>query len=283
LGYTARTAGGLVSCFNLDSLLDWQWQLALGDEVVSLEEFEALLKQKKSLVKFRDKFIHIDPAELAALLKKARTQERPGVNDFLKNHFAGDGFLSFEAGGVMGKLFEEKNFPVPRTPRASPRQYQRRGYNWICSLLLAGFGRILADDLGLGKSIQSIAVLLRLKAEGLLREGCLIVAPAALLENWERELARFAPSVKVSRYHGQGRRLEERAHVLLTTCQTAARDAEKLTAKSFSLLIADEAHLMKNAGTRGAKTLKRLNARCRLALSGYSTNFKARPGNASRW
>jgi superfamily II DNA or RNA helicase len=264
----AKTAGGLVNYFNLESLLEWQWQLAIGDDLVSMEEFEALLKQKRSLVKFKDKFIHIDPAELSALLKKAKNEAQPEVNDFLKSHFAGDTVLSFEAQRIAEKLFEEKNFPVPDTLSASLRRYQERGYNWICSLLLAGFGCILADDMGLGKTVQSIAVLLRLKAEGLLAERCLVVAPAALLENWERELARFAPCVKVSRYHGPGRRLDGENDVFLTTYQTAARDAEKLTAKSFSLLIADEAHLIKNADTRGAKTLKKLSARCRLALSG---------------
>jgi SNF2 family DNA or RNA helicase/uncharacterized Zn finger protein len=263
-----RKTGGLVNYFNLDSLLDWQWQIALGDEVISLEEFESLLKQKKALVKFRDKFIHINPEELSALLKKAHSKNQPGINEFLKNHFAGDSSLSFDAQRIVGQLFEERAFPVPDTLGAPLRPYQERGYNWICSLLLSGFGCILADDMGLGKTIQSIAVLLRLQTEGLLADRCLIVAPAALLENWERELSRFAPTLQVSRYHGPGRRLHDESDIFLTTYQTAARDEEKLTTRTFSLLIADEAHLMKNADTRGAKTLKHLRSRCRIALSG---------------
>ncbi|MFP3089159.1 SNF2-related protein [Treponema sp. TIM-1] len=262
-----KQAGSLVSYLSLDKLLDWQWQVAIGDEVLSAAEFQALVKQKKTVVKFRDKFIRLDPAELARLLKSAQTRE-PTVNDFLKAHFSGDSILSFDAEEIIKNLFEERSFPIPGDLRAQLREYQERGYRWICSLLLSGFGCILADDMGLGKTIQSIAVILRLKAEGLLGEGCLIVAPAALLENWERELGRFAPSLTVVRYHGSRRTLAGNREVFLTTYQTAVRDSEKLIHRPFSILIADEAHLMKNAETRGSKTLKQFRSRYRLALSG---------------
>jgi SNF2 family DNA or RNA helicase len=122
--------------------------------------------------------------------------------------------------------------------------------------------------MGLGKTVQSIAVCLRLKEEGLLGEPALIIAPASLLENWERELGRFAPSLKVGRYHGAGRRFKTGKDVFLTTYQTAVRDSAKLAERGFSLLIVDEAHLMKNAETRGARTVKGIRARYRFALSG---------------
>ncbi|MDR0553864.1 MAG: DEAD/DEAH box helicase family protein [Treponema sp.] len=268
----AKKAGSLVSYLDLGSLLDWSWQVAIGDTVLSAEEWKALLKQKKGLVKFRNQFIRLDPAELSRLLKGAETGEA-SVNDFLKAHFSGDSVLSVDAEAVIQRLFAERSFPVPPDLHASLREYQERGYNWVCSLLLAGFGCILADDMGLGKTVQSIAALLRLREEGLLGDGCLVVAPAALLENWERELSRFAPVLRLSRYHGAGRTLaapagDEAADVFLTTYQTAVRDAEKLRERPFSLLIVDEAHLMKNAETRGAKTVKQLRSRFRLALSG---------------
>jgi superfamily II DNA or RNA helicase len=259
--------GSLVRYFNLDSLLDWSWQVAIGDEILSTEEFAALLKRKNRLVKFRDMFVLLDPAELSRLLKKSR-ETQPGVNDFLRSHFAGDSVLSFQAEKAVEELFEERHFPLPPDLTASLRPYQERGYNWICSLLYGGFGCILADDMGLGKTVQAVAVLLRLKADGFLGEKALVVVPAALLENWERELARFAPALKVSRYHGPGRVLDPGADVFLTTYQTASRDREKLILRQFSILIADEAHLMKNAATAGAKTLKELRSGCRLALSG---------------
>ncbi|MDR1025201.1 MAG: DEAD/DEAH box helicase [Treponema sp.] len=262
-----KTGGSLMHYFNLDSLLDWSWQIAIGDEVISGEEFAALLKGKSRLIKFRDSFVLVDPAELSRLLKKSR-EAPPGINEFLKSHFAGNSVLSFDAEKTIEQLFEEKNFAVPPNLAASLRPYQERGYNWICSLLHAGFGCVLADDMGLGKTVQAIAVLLHLKAGGLLGEGALIVAPAALLENWEREFSRFSPDLAVSRYHGPGRNIDSKGDVFLTTYQTASRDREKLIKHRFSILVADEAHLMKNAATAGAKTLKELQSNCRLALSG---------------
>ncbi|MDR2135704.1 MAG: DEAD/DEAH box helicase [Treponema sp.] len=262
-----KAQGALVSYFNLDSLLDWSWQLAIGDEIISDKEFAALLKGKSRMLKFRDMYIHVDPAELLRLLKKSK-EARPGINEFLKSHFSGNSVLSFDAEKTVGRLFKERAFELPPGLEASLRPYQERGYNWICSLLHAGFGCILADDMGLGKTVQAIAVLLRFKADGLLKDKALIVAPATLLENWERELSRFAPSLRVSRYHGPGRVIGKKSDVFLTTYQTASRDRDKLIAYQFSILVADEAHLMKNAATAGARTLKELQSRCRLALSG---------------
>ncbi|MDR3333288.1 MAG: DEAD/DEAH box helicase family protein [Treponema sp.] len=265
---TAKHSGTLVNYLGLNALLEWQWQIAIGDTVLTLEEFNALVKQKKALVQFKDTFIRLDPAEVSRLLKQAQEGGVPQVNDFLKAHFAGDSLLSFDAEQIIQKLLSERHFPIPGTLHASLRPYQERGYTWICSLLFAGFGCILADDMGLGKTIQAITVLLRLTEDGLLRDRCLIIAPAALLENWERELSRFAPSLLVSRYHGTKRSLAGNAAVFLTTYQTVVRDRARLADQPFSLLIVDEAHLMKNAETRGAQTVKQLRSQYRLALSG---------------
>jgi SNF2 family DNA or RNA helicase len=261
-----KDSGSLVTYLGLDTLLSWEWQVAIGDRILNLDDFESLIRQKRDLVRFRDGFVKLNPEELARLLKK--TKAAPGINDFLRAHFSGDSVLSFEAEGIIKKLFTERRFPPPASLTASLRPYQKRGYNWVCSLLLSGFGCILADDMGLGKTIQSIAALLRLKEEGFLENRCLIIAPAALLENWERELSRFGPSLAVSRYHGAGRKLDGKHDVFLTTYQTAVRDAAKLEKENFSFLIVDEAHLMKNADTRMSQTVKKLRPRFRLALSG---------------
>jgi SNF2 family DNA or RNA helicase len=267
LKIAAKGTGALVSYLGLDSLLEWKWQVAIGDKLMSIGEFEKLLKEKRDLVRLKDGFVRIDAEELAKLLRQAKGP-KPEVNDFLKAHFAGDSVVSFDAEQIIRKLFEERSFAPPRMLKADLRPYQKRGYNWVCSLLLAGFGCVLADDMGLGKTIQSIAVILRLKTEGLLGRGCLVVAPAALLENWEKELSRFAPSLKVSRYHGTGRRLVSGFDVFLTTYQTAVRDAVKLEKRDFSLLVVDEAHLMKNSSAAMSRTVKTLRSQYRLALSG---------------
>jgi uncharacterized Zn finger protein/superfamily II DNA or RNA helicase len=266
-----KKQGSLVRFLGLDTLQDFEWQIAIGDQTLTLEEFKKLVKEKRALVRFKDGFVKIDTEEFARLLKRAK-DSTPGFNDFLKAHFSGDTVLATDTREIVNNLFREHDFPIPATLRAKLRPYQKRGFNWVCSLLLSGFGCILADDMGLGKTVQSITVLLRLKEQGLLGKGseggCLVVAPAALLGNWEKELERFAPSLKVSRYHGSGRNLDKQQDVFLTTYQTAVRDAAKLKDEGFSLLLVDEAHLMKNAETRISKTVKQLRSKYRLALSG---------------
>jgi len=260
-------AGGLKKYLDLNTLQDFSWQIAIGDQVMTPEEFEKLVKEKRALVRFRDGFVKMDPEEFARLLRNAKDPP-PDLNTFLKAHFSGDTVLAFDARENIDNLFREQNFPLPKALTAELRPYQRRGYNWVCSLLFSGFGCILADDMGLGKTVQSIAALLRLKEEGLLHNGCLVIAPAALLDNWEKELGRFAPLLGVSRYHGSRRQIDRKRDVFLTTYQTAVRDAEKLKAENFSMLLVDEAHLMKNAETRLSRTVKQLRSKYRLALSG---------------
>jgi len=267
-GDTARKgSGSLKRYLDLSALQNFEWQIAIGDEVINIEEFEKLVKQKQELIRFRDGFIKIDTEEFERLLKKAKGT-KPELNDFLKAHFSGDTILSFDARKIIDNIFREQNLPVPNSLNAELRPYQKRGFNWVCSLLLLGFGCILADDMGLGKTIQSIATLLRLKEDGHLDKGCLVVAPASLLSNWEKELERFAPSLLVSRFHGPNRVINRKFNVFLTTYQTVVRDVEKLKDIAFSVLLVDEAHLMKNAETRISRAVKTLQSQYRLALSG---------------
>jgi len=271
----AKNEGGasLVSYLDLDALQEFEWQVAIGDEVMTVQEFEKLVRLKQAMVRFKDGFVKMQAEELSRLLKRAKTSV-PNANDFLKAHFTGDSVLAFNERETINKIFIEHNYPIPASLNASLRPYQIRGYNWICSLLLSGFGCILADDMGLGKTIQSITAILRLKEEKLLNKkteghhGCLVVAPAALLNNWEKEFSRFAPSLIVTRYHGSERRFDKKSDVFLTTYQTTVRDAEKLKKMTFSLLLVDEAHLMKNTQTRISRTVKNLRSVYRLALSG---------------
>ena len=274
-----KTDGSLVKYLDLNALQSFEWQVAIGDEVMSIDEFQKLVRIKKAMVRFKDGFVKMQAGEFSRLLKKAKSVQ-PNVNDFLKAHFTGDSVLAFDERETIDKIFKEHNYPIPTSLNANLRSYQVRGYNWICSLLFSGFGCILADDMGLGKTIQSITAILRLKEEGLLNRktdflhssqdnyGCLIVAPAALLNNWEKELNRFAPSLNVTRYHGNSRQFDKNCDVFLTTYQTTVRDEEKLKKMTFSLLLVDEAHLMKNSQTRISRTVKNLCSVYRLALSG---------------
>ncbi|MDR0909402.1 MAG: DEAD/DEAH box helicase [Spirochaetaceae bacterium] len=237
----------------------------------------------------------IQESEAAEADKEGGKQEesaaqRLQTQEFIKAHLAGNSVLSVDARAVMERLFVDGQVSPASdqvgTQGGNPqdnwgdlkemsaelhgrlRPYQQRGFNWVMSLFRAGFGCILADDMGLGKTIQAIAVMLRLKEMGLLHRSALIIAPAALLENWENELSRFAPSLRFSRYHGRGRVVCGTKDIYLTTYQTAAKDKEALSQIDFSLLLVDEAQNLKNANTQVARAVKSLHSQFKLALSG---------------
>ena len=270
----AKGTEALSSYLGLDTLLSYERGIAIGDRIMSSREFEDLVREKRRLVVFKEGFVLLDPVEAARLLEGAKSPSPLGALDLLRARLSGDAIFSADAEELAASLFRERTVPVPSSLGATLRPYQERGYRWVYSNLINGFGCVLADDMGLGKTVQAIAVMLRLREEGLAGDGVLVIAPAALLTNWERELARFAPSLPLSRYHGPKRALRDRDGVTITTYPTAVRDAAILSDRGFSLLVADEAHLLKNAATKQARALKGMSARYKLALSGSPVENK---------
>jgi superfamily II DNA or RNA helicase len=160
----------------------------------------------------------------------------------------------------------------PTELRAELRPYQRDGVAWLQHLREHGAGGILADDMGLGKTLQTIAHILIEKQHGRLDRPAMIVTLTSLVGNWQREIARFAPSLKVCIYHGPDRaaRLAGLAEhdVAITTYPLVARDRDALAEIPLHLLVLDEAHAIKNDGAQVAEAVRRLDARHRVCLSG---------------
>jgi superfamily II DNA or RNA helicase len=152
--------------------------------------------------------------------------------------------------------------PAARLPRdlsARLRGYQRQGVDWLCALRDAELGALLADDMGLGKTLQALCAL----------EGrCLVVAPTSVLPNWQHELARFRPGLRVSVYHGAGRALAADADVTLTSYAILRLDAQRLAEPAWSAVVLDEATAIKNPDSQVARAAFGLRARFRLALTG---------------
>ena len=152
------------------------------------------------------------------------------------------------------------------------RPYQRAGYGWLKALAESGFGGVLADDMGLGKTVQALAILLRRHVETDAGRPSLLVAPTSLVGNWEREAARFAPDLRLLTLHGPDRKARfgeiPRHHLVLTTYPLIHRDREALFAHEYELAILDEAQAVKNPASAGAKRIRDVRARCRLALTG---------------
>ena len=163
---------------------------------------------------------------------------------------------------------------VPPAPtfRGQLREYQQHGLNWLQFLRQFEFGGVLADDMGLGKTVQVLAHLQVEKTAGRLTDPCLVVAPTSVLGNWRREAARFTPELRVLTWHGPDRRTHENqlAHhdVILTTYSLLSRDAEILTNQHYHVLVADEAHRVKNPKTATARALRSLPADSRVCLTG---------------
>lgn len=172
----------------------------------------------------------------------------------------------------IGEGIEVKERKAPPKLKATLRDYQRMGLGWLAALDEVAAGGILADDMGLGKTAQTIAHLLELKQHGRLPNGALIVAPTSVVDNWADELERFAPSLKVGRFHGKGR---ERAwkrvancDVILTSFALLRRERERLKSRRWTLAVLDEAQNIKNANSQTAAAAHGLRSDRRLCLTG---------------
>ncbi|MDI9817728.1 MULTISPECIES: DEAD/DEAH box helicase [unclassified Legionella] len=163
--------------------------------------------------------------------------------------------------------------PAVKSPpnlRATLRDYQHEGLNWLQFLRCSQFGGILADDMGLGKTIQTLAHLLVEKDQGRLGKASLIVAPTSLVGNWFEEARRFTPDLKVLIFHGAERHHDnfDDYDLVVSTYGLIQRDKSRFTEYPFYYLILDEAQCIKNARTKTTQIIQQIQARHRLCLSG---------------
>ncbi|MBM4361354.1 MAG: DEAD/DEAH box helicase [Deltaproteobacteria bacterium] len=161
---------------------------------------------------------------------------------------------------------------VARGLQATLRPYQLEGLAWLQHLRRHEVGGILADDMGLGKTLQTIAHLAAEHESGRMDLPSLVVVPTSLVGNWERELRRFAPSLRVRVLHGRARPRGPEAFagadVVVTTYPVLVRDVEELSGSPLHLLILDEAQAIKNPSSRAHQAAATLEARHRLCLTG---------------
>lgn len=166
------------------------------------------------------------------------------------------------------------DFPVPTSMGAVLRDYQGFGFQWMKTLAHYGFGGILADDMGLGKTIQAISFLVSEKETTRERHPALIVCPASLMYNWESEIHRFAPALRVATVGGlRSERVAQLAHmdtvdVLITSYPLIHRDVDLYSNRLFSTLILDEAQAIKNDNTKTGRAVYRVQSTHRFALTG---------------
>ncbi|MGA3540854.1 SNF2-related protein [Micromonosporaceae bacterium DT194] len=284
---TSRSAPGVVaaaSAVGQAQLLDYRWELALGDETLSAEELAHLAELKSPLVRLRGQWVELDATRLAAGLRLLNQPGQMTVTELLRLALAESDdaqtlpVLEVSADGALGDLLAGRA-EQHLTPRAAPpefagtlRPYQQRGLAWLSFLESLGLGGVLADDMGLGKTVQLLALL---AGDPPGTGPTLLVCPMSLVGNWEREAARFAPTRRVHVHHGGERTRRRRftdavaaADLVLTTYSTAARDAKLLRGVDWHRVVVDEAQAIKNAATRQAEAVRTLPARHRIAVTG---------------
>ncbi|MCX4884594.1 DEAD/DEAH box helicase [Streptomyces sp. NBC_00847] len=259
--------------FESEELLQFRWQLALGGDPLSDAEMDALAEAHRPVVRLRDRWILVDPA----LVRKARKRELGLLDpvDALSAALSGSAEVDGETVeavpvGALAALRDRLTTGVrPAEPpaglRATLRDYQLRGLAWLDLMTSLGLGGCLADDMGLGKTITVIALHLK-RARS---EPTLVVCPASLLGNWQREITRFAPGVPVRRFHGPDRTLEDVTDgFVLTTYGTMRTTAPRLAEQPWGMVVADEAQHVKNPYSATAKALRTIPSPARVALTG---------------
>ena len=264
------------SFIRLDQLLEFDWQIAIGDTIINETEFLKLVRNSHGLIKYKENYIYADPSDIEKLHKHFSTHNHLTKWELLQIAISEDYYgsrivMSDEVRDMLDKLATDAPETLPKALNASLRPYQERGFSWLVRNAKLGFGAVLADDMGLGKTLQVITTILKIKEEGgINQEKVLIVVPTGLLSNWQAEIEKFAPSLVFKVYHGSSRVLDKKDHydILLTSYGIMRNDAAKLKKLKWQLLVIDEAQNIKNQATAQSKALKGIPAHTFIAMSG---------------
>lgn len=173
---------------------------------------------------------------------------------------------------LLARVSEAQDVPckVPKNIQADLRSYQKEGYEWMTRLAYWGAGALLADDMGLGKTVQTITMLLSRASMG----PQLVVVPTSLVLNWRDEMARFAPSLSVLVLNRAGEDREAMVKnakaydIVVTTYGLLITEEETLTSRSWTTIVLDEAHTIKNKETKMSKAAMELKSDFRVLLTG---------------
>jgi SNF2 family DNA or RNA helicase len=287
-GARFEEAGGVL---NLDALVHFRWQLALGDQTLTPEEFGHLAALKLPLVQVRGEWVELRPEQIEAAIRfweKRAAEEKMALRQALRLGLAEEDqvgdlpIVGIEAQGWVRDLLRRMSGSEPLVELAQPKQlagqlrpYQVRGFSWLSFLRQWGLGACLADDMGLGKTIQTIALILHDLEEGRAGGPVLVICPTSVVGNWGREIARFAPSLRVLVHHGSDRASGEafavqvgQADVVISTYALARRDEETLREVEWTGVVLDEAQKIKNPAAKQTQAIRRLPAGYRVALTG---------------
>ncbi|AKG23307.1 DEAD/DEAH box helicase [Calothrix sp. 336/3] len=291
LKVTAQTAKKKDVRLGLQSLLNFKWELAIGGQTLSKAQFDKLVALNSPLVEINGEWVELRPQDIKTaqgFFASRKEQMSLSLEDALRLS-TGDTqtieklpVVSFEASGALEELISTLTnnqaiapLPTPANFQGQLRPYQERGAAWLAFLERWGLGACLADDMGLGKSAEFIAFLLHLKEQESLENPTLLVAPTSVLGNWEREVRKFAPTLKVLQYHGdkrpKGKTFTEtvkKYDLVITSYSLIHRDLKTLQTVNWQGIVLDEAQNVKNAEAKQSQAVRQLEASFRIALTG---------------
>jgi non-specific serine/threonine protein kinase len=273
----------------IDALMAFNPFLSLDGQEITEDELKMLMNQTQGLMLLKGKWVEVDHEKIEQILsafEKSKELASTGVMtvaEAMRLHMDINKVLGEEEGveieitngqwleNVIERLNQRRSLTQVSLGdefKTTLRHYQEKGLSWLYSMYELGFGACLADDMGLGKTVQVIALLEVLRTRTNIKT--MLVVPASLMGNWEKELNRFAPEIKYKMIYNKKDVLKEDEDdydVLITTYGMVSR-REDLNEKSWDILILDEAQAIKNPGTKQTKAVKKIKARARIALTG---------------
>jgi SNF2 family DNA or RNA helicase len=277
----------------LGAIMDFSPTLKIGDEPLTENELKAFLEMAEGLVQYKGKWVEINKEKLKAILqaldkvKDLAKDEVLSLGDAMRlelnmnemlNISSDEIDISVSNGQWLKAMRETLTNPsvlqkvnVEPSFKATLRLYQKDGYQWLYQMSKLGFGACLADDMGLGKTVQMIAFLeyCRVNTGG----QALLILPASLIGNWQKEIERFAPEMPYQILHksdlksSETIQIKENQFLYITTYGMALR-LEELKDINWDYLILDEAQAIKNPGTKQTKAIKQIPAKMRIAMTG---------------
>ncbi|MEG5062574.1 DEAD/DEAH box helicase [Microcoleus sp. B3-A4] len=279
--------GGL----GLQSLLNFKWELTIGGQRLSKAEFDRLIALNSPLVEINGEWVELRAPDVKAaqtFFASRKEQMTLSLEDALRLA-SGDSqmieklpVVNFEATGQLQELLNTLSdnqavsaIATPASFRGQLRPYQALGAGWLAFLERWGLGACLADDMGLGKTIELIAFLVHLQEQDSLEAPTLLVCPTSVLGNWEREVKKFGPTLKVLVHHGD-KRAKGKAFataikgkdLIITSYALVFRDAKEFQAIKWQGVVLDEAQNIKNSEAKQSQAVRQIEASFRIALTG---------------
>ncbi|RNF40000.1 DEAD/DEAH box helicase [Planococcus salinus] len=283
------------SVVGLDQIVRFDWQFSLNGHELTMQDFQQLVDNNKEFIRIGNEWVRVDSNLLMQLRKMIEEADDAdwtikdmlfqNVPEIMQEEIADDEdpliefHLNKSLKNLLDKLLDKRDLPetpIPANLHTELRPYQKTGFDYLVFMREEGFGLCLADDMGLGKTVQLIAYLLHVHGQQS-GQPSLIVCPTSVLGNWQKELERFAPDLKVVTHYGPARPKgdrftayleEQRPDVVLTTYGIASSDAAEVQQLHWTSITLDEAQNIKNMYTKQSRTIRKFKGDHHIALTG---------------